>query len=87
MLVTTTTSSARRAIRDQLGLVPWEDAGGGAAVCENVHRAKGLEADAVILVGLEDDPDDTLLYVGVSRAVTELVVVGTQALGDRLGLR
>jgi superfamily I DNA/RNA helicase len=56
-------------------------------VCENAHRAKGLEADTVILVCLDDDVRDELLYVGISRAIGELVVVGPDGLHSRLGLR
>jgi len=86
--VATVRSSVREALRSQLGLVRWEDRGDGAVVCENVHRLKGLEFDTVILVA--DDPDDadltTLLYIGVSRAVSELIVVGSPAVAVRLGL-
>jgi len=55
-------------------------------VCETVHRAKGLEAGHVVLVTLDDDVSDTLLYIGVSRAVTGLTVVSPWVVGERLGL-
>jgi ATP-dependent exoDNAse (exonuclease V) alpha subunit len=45
---------------------------------------KGLERDAVILVTEDDDLDDHLLYVGMSRAISRLVVVGPPALTARL---
>jgi hypothetical protein len=64
--------------------VRWEQRGSGV-LCENVHRAKGLESDSVILVANEA-VDDALLYVGVSRAVSELVVVAPSVVGHRLGL-
>jgi DNA helicase IV len=51
-----------------------------------VHRAKGLESSAVILVALDDEIDDRLLYVGASRARLWLTVVGTEELGRRFGL-
>ena len=59
-------------------------ASGGDIVCETIHRMKGLERDAVILVTEDDDLDDHLLYVGMSRAISRLVVVGPPALTARL---
>jgi ATP-dependent exoDNAse (exonuclease V) alpha subunit len=55
-------------------------------VCENVHRAKGLEVDTVLFVCTDSQVEDTLLYIGLSRAVVELTVIGPKALADRLGL-
>jgi hypothetical protein len=66
--------------------VAWESADEGEIACETVHRAKGLDADHVILVTLTDDGSDTLLCIGVSRAVTGLTVVSPSAVGERLGL-
>jgi ATP-dependent exoDNAse (exonuclease V) alpha subunit len=54
--------------------------------CENVHRIKGLEADTVVLASPDADVADTLLYVGISRAVSQLVLVGPRALAARVGL-
>ena len=45
---------------------------------------KGLERDAVILATNDDDLGDHLLYVGMSRAVSRLVVVGPSVLMARL---
>ena len=45
---------------------------------------KGLERDAVILATDDEDLGDHLLYVGMSRAVSRLVVVGPSALMARL---
>ena len=85
-LVLTCSSATRDHLRSQLDLRRWDD-DGIAVICENVHRLKGLEADTVVLVAEHDDPaTDALLYVGVSRAVNELVVVGPASLGARLGL-
>jgi superfamily I DNA/RNA helicase len=50
------------------------------------HRLKGLEFDTVILALVDQSPDDKALYIGVSRAVNELIVVGSKAVGERLGL-
>ncbi len=52
----------------------------------DVHRLKGLEFDTVILTATKDCEDEALLYVGVSRAVSELIVVGPRDFADRLGL-
>ena len=40
----------------------------------------------MVLVTLDEDVSDTLLYIGVSRAVTELTVVSPSTVGERLGL-
>lgn len=51
------------------------------------HRLKGLEFDTVIMAIDEPDIDDVRLYIGVSRAVSELVVVGPASVAERLGLQ
>lgn len=86
--VGTVRSKVRDHLRTALHLVRWEDRERGAVLCENVHRLKGLEFDTVILAATGDiKPDEeALLYVGVSRAVSELIVVGPRAFADRLGL-
>lgn len=86
LLVLTAHRAVRDHLRETMGFEPWESADEGAIVCETVHRAKGLEADHVILVTLDDEVADTLLYVGVSRAVTGLTVVSPQSVAQRLGL-
>jgi len=60
---------------------------GGIAV-ETIHRFKGLEADAAVVVldRLETDRDQALAYIGLSRARAHLVVVGPPEVGGRLGL-
>ncbi|MCB1030666.1 MAG: AAA family ATPase [Acidimicrobiales bacterium] len=77
------------ALRDSLlnieTLVRWENRGDGLVVCENVHRVKGMEFDTVVLVADQEVPDG-LLYVGVSRAISELSVVAPKVVGDRLGI-
>lgn len=54
--------------------------------CETIHRAKGLEFDAVILVTLNEELRDQLLYIGASRAINQLVLVAPQELLIRLNL-
>lgn len=53
-------------------------------VTETVHRFKGLETDVAVLVFTSAQPDDALLYVGVSRARSLLFVLGPAALRCRL---
>jgi len=86
IVVATFTTSVRDALRAELDLVRWEDRGSGTVVCENVHRIKGLEADTVILASPTADVADALMYVGISRAVSQLVLVGPEALAERAGL-
>jgi superfamily I DNA/RNA helicase len=54
---------------------------------ETIRRFKGMERDVVILVELPVTGDrlDELLYVGLTRATTELVVIAPPALAGRLG--
>ena len=85
LLVLTVSSALRERLIADLGLVRWEHRATGI-VCENVHRLKGLEADTVILVADTPEVPDHLLYVGISRAVNELVVIAPTGVGARLGL-
>ena len=88
VLVATIRSSVRDRLRDEYAFVSWDDRDPMAIVCENVHRIKGLEYDHVILVAHDPDkrvPDD-LLYVGASRAVMSLTVIGPPEIGTRLDI-
>lgn len=67
-------------------LVRWADRGEDAVLCETVQRTKGLERIAVILVDMSAEPDRMLLYVGVSRAVSVLRLVGPQPLAHAVGV-
>ena len=86
VLVATFSSETRDALRHALALVPWESGDSTAIICENVHRVKGLEFDYVVLAAHDNEMSDALLYVGVSRAVSGLTVIGPTALAARLGL-
>jgi DNA helicase IV len=66
--------------------VRWEDRGPTQVACENVHRIKGLEADCVLLASPTADVKDALLYVGISRAISQLTLIGPEALAARVGL-
>ncbi len=86
---------ARRSLRDRIrrgaprgfACVPWEGRHDGDIGCETVYRVKGLERDAVILATAHDNLSDHLLYVGMSRAISRLVVIGPKALSERLAGR
>jgi hypothetical protein len=54
-------------------------------VAETIHRYKGLEADAVVVIVHEVGPDTpVLLYVGLSRARAHLEIIATEAVADLL---
>ncbi len=71
---------------DGCPLVRWSDRSEDAVLCETVHRTKGLERTAVILVDMSGEPDKMLLYIGVSRAVSVLRLVGLHALAHSVGV-
>jgi hypothetical protein len=56
-------------------------------LCDTIHRSKGLDWPAVVLVELRpDDPRlDQLLYVGASRARQHLVLIAAEPVLLRLG--
>lgn len=82
--------TGRADLRDQLRseaigeyrVTSWEDRDEDSIVCETIHKTKGIERTAIIVVDLEERPSKTLLYIGASRAVAFLAVIGTQALVD-----
>ena len=71
---------------DGCPLVRWADRSEDAVLCETVHRTKGIERTAIILVDMSGEPDKVLLYVGVSRAVSVLRLVGPQSLAHSTGV-
>jgi superfamily I DNA/RNA helicase len=83
--VLTFRGAVRDRLHDELGLARWEERGDGRVVGENVHRVKGMEFDAVVLVADAEVSHD-LLYVGVSRAVSELAVIAPALVGEMTGL-
>lgn len=87
ILVATMSRSVRDELRTAFGFGPWEAGDGRSIICETVHRMKGLEFDYVVLVALPGErATDELLYVGCSRAVSGLTVIGPESVGERLGL-
>jgi hypothetical protein len=75
----------RDQLRAELGLGSWDERD-TKTVCETERRMKGTEFDTVILVDPERRMDDRALYIGISRAINQLFVVGTHELGLRLRL-
>ncbi|MFM8381980.1 MAG: ATP-binding domain-containing protein, partial [Actinomycetota bacterium] len=75
----------RDQLRRELGFGTWEERD-EKIVCESVRRLKGTEFDTVILVDDREEFDQQKLYVGVSRAVSQLIVIGPTSLGEQLGL-
>lgn len=63
-----------------------EDATPVSVTCETIHRAKGLEFDAVLVVSQSAEIRNQLMYIGASRAVNQLVVIAPQELLTQLGL-
>lgn len=71
---------------DGCTLVRWEDRCEEGVLCETIHRTKGLERSAVILVDTSGEPDRTLLYIGASRAVSSLTLIGSPGLAHVAGV-
>ncbi len=65
-----------------------QEAEPGKVLLDTIHSFKGLERPVVVLVELEDVlANDELVYVGLTRARTHLVLVGTRATLDALRAR
>lgn len=86
VLVATFSSEVRDRLREDHAFVRWEESDDRTIICETVHRSKGLEFDYVVLAAVNNDMSDALLYVGVSRAIAGLTIIGPRALAQRLGL-
>jgi len=84
--VLTTTSDARSALLGEaiegVPLVRWEERSEEAVLCETVHRTKGIERTAIVLVDLMPEPDPTLRYVGASRAISSLHLIHPTSIGS-----
>ena len=61
----------------------WEKRVEGVVACETPKRAKGIEADYVILATLNENIRDNEMYVGASRARTNLIIVGPKSFKER----
>jgi superfamily I DNA/RNA helicase len=65
-------------------LSTWDDRDEDHVAIGTIHGTKGLERLAVILVNFDDEPDQQLTYIGASRAVLYLAVIGKMALTSQL---
>ena len=61
----------------------WEDRTDTLIACETAKRAKGIEANVVILATLNQDIRNNEMYVGASRARSRLVIVGPESFAER----
>ncbi len=75
---------AGRSLRLPADEVP--DEPGDVVRFETIRRFKGLEREVVVLCELPDTGErlDQLLYVGLTRATTQLVVIAPRKLAGRL---
>ena len=74
--------TSHRVLRDHLlaaempvKLARWADRDEDTIICETIHRVKGLERLAIIVVDLDEERPRELDYIGSSRAVLHLTVV------------
>ena len=67
----------------QFSFSPWEKRVEDVVACETPKRAKGIEADYVILATLNENIRDNEMYVGASRARTNLIIVGPKSFKER----
>lgn len=72
--------------REPLPLARWEMRSEDTVLCETVHRGKGLERAAVIVVDITDAPEPQLVYIGASRAMWSLTLVGKDVLAEIAGV-
>ena len=61
----------------------WEDRNEELVACETVKRAKGIEAGHVIFATLDEKLRDIEMYVGSSRARTDLIIIGPKSFENR----
>jgi hypothetical protein len=87
MVVVTGTSAERNLFHNletsEFKFCNWEVKSSDSVACETVKRAKGIEANHVIFATLNSSVKDNEIYVGISRARTELVIIGNKSLKDR----
>lgn len=65
---------------EDLELCLWEKRDESAIPCGTIQATKGLERTAVVLVDMDPSPDETLAYIGASRAAAYLAVIGREGL-------
>jgi DNA helicase IV len=85
ILVIASSSALRDKLRSSLGL-GLADERKGQIACETAHRAKGLESDLVVIASSMKGMRESELYVGITRAISQLTIIGPVELGGRLGM-
>lgn len=83
-------SFADRLTERTVGDAAFVELGKHGVVSETIHRFKGLESDAIVVVFSGDSPPDQLqklAYVAMSRARAVLAVIGPKRLRKRLSWR
>jgi len=70
----------------QFSFGKWEDRNESSLACETTKRAKGIEVDNVILATMNADIRNNDVYVGASRARTNLTIVGPESFVERFNL-
>jgi superfamily I DNA/RNA helicase len=84
ILVVASGASLRDDLRRELLLGVAEERFDGVIPCETAHRAKGLEADCVIIAVTTRGIRDSELYVAVTRAISRLIIIGPGELMQRI---
>ena len=86
VLLSTRRADVEALVGLHVGGIEVGDGTDGTVLVETVHRFKGLEADAIVLVLHEQDPDELrrLAYVGMSRARVLLHVIGSKVTRELL---
>jgi len=69
---------------DEFSFGRWEDRTDELIACETAKRAKGIEANFVILATLNEEIRKNEMYVGASRARSNLVIVGPDSFSKRI---
>ena len=69
---------------DEFSFGRWEDRTDELIACETAKRAKGIEANFVILATLNEEIRRNEMYVGASRARSNLVIVGPDSFSKRI---
>ena len=86
ILVVASSSVLRDELRSELQLGLADDRYNGMIPCETAHRSKGLEADFVVVASAMKCIGEAELYVGITRAISQLTIIGPSELGNRLGM-
>ena len=84
ILVVASSSGLRDKLRSSLGL-GLADERMGKIACETAHRAKGLEADCVVIAASMKGMRESELYVGITRAISTLTIIAPSETLKSLG--